>query len=158
MPRLFTQYLENLKQSSKGDLNAKASDRGRERGRDGRDRGRDGRNDRGRRDSTRREDKFSKNDRFERRKDRDDKRGSHEENMDRFYVSIGRDDELQKADVLKIICDASGVRSRFIGKIQMFGKHTLVDVDRAKSGGFPNAFDGLRFNGRKLKVSLDNPS
>jgi ATP-dependent RNA helicase DeaD len=158
--KIFTQYLENLQQSSNGDLNAKGSDRGRERGRD---RDRDGRgdrgNDRGRRDSSRREDKFGKSDRFERRKDRDDKRGSsHEEDMDRFYVSIGRDDELQKADILKIVCDASGVRSRFIGKIQMFGKHTLIDVDRAKSGGFPNSFNGLRFNGRKLKVSLDNPS
>ena len=82
--------------------------------------------------------------------------GSHEEDMDRFYVSIGRDDELEKADVLKIVCDASGVRSKYIGKIQMYGKHTLVDVSKEKSKGFSDAFQGLRFNGRRLKVSLDN--
>jgi len=160
--KIFTQYLANLKQESKGDLNAKASDRGRER--DGRnDRGRDrdrGRNDRTSRDSSRREDKFTKGDRFEKRKDfsSGSKSSGTEENMDRFYVSIGRDDELVKADILKIVCDASGVRSRFIGKIQMFGKHTLIDVDTTKSQNFPKSFDGLRFNGRKLKVSLDNPS
>lgn len=171
--KIFTQYLANLKQESKGDLNAKSSDRGRERGRDsgGRDRDSGGRSDRGRRDSSRREDKYGKNDSFERRKDRDNRdssnrdnrtsssrEGSHDDNMDRFYVSIGREDELQKADILKIVCDASGVRSRFIGKIQLYGKHTLIDVDKTKSQNFPGKFDGLRFNGRKLKVSLDNPS
>lgn len=154
--KIFTQYLANLKQESNGDLNARGNDRGDRNDRN--DRGR--RNDRSSRDSSRREDKFGKNDRNDRgrRNDRDSGSSSHEENMDRFYVSIGRDDELQKADILKIVCDASGVRSRFIGKIQMFGKHTLVDIDKTKSQNFPGKFDGLRFNGRKLKVSLDNPS
>ena len=38
----------------------------------------------------------------------------------------------------------------------MYGKHTLVDVSKEKSKGFSDAFQGLRFNGRRLKVSLDN--
>ncbi|MEZ4722706.1 MAG: DEAD/DEAH box helicase [Flavobacteriales bacterium] len=155
--KMFTQAMTNLKKEDKGDLNVSASDKRKQtndagdRGKNRRERG--DRNDRG-------------NDRG-RDRGRDRERGierdagrqaqSHEENMDRFYVSIGKDDELQKSDVLKIICDASGVRSRFIGKIQMFGKHSLIDVDRSKSGGFANSFEGLRFNGRRLKVSMDNP-
>ena len=157
--KFFTQAMAAVKnEGGMGDLNARASDRS--------ERPERGRRDGGRFESKRNDDRRSKSksDRFERNDRKRDRGasnagqgGSHDENMDRFYVSIGRDDELQKADVLKIICDASGVRSRFIGKIQMFGKHTLVDVDKSKSGNFPSSFEGLRFNGRKLKVSLDNP-
>lgn len=150
LTKVFTQQMTRMKRENKGDLNAKA-----QKGREGEGR------DRGRRDSKRREGKSLRGN----RQDRDERRtggkrsmGSHEDNMDRFYVSIGRDDELEKSDVLKIVCDASGVRSKYIGRIQMYGKHTLVDVEKAKSGGFAQAFQGLRFNGRRLKVSLDNPS
>lgn len=154
LAKMFTESMATIQKERGGDLNAKASDK--DRGRDsGRDRGRDRSRERGRRDRDGRGDRNDRGDRNP-RNDRGGRMGSHEEDMDRFYVSIGRDDELEKADVLKIVCDASGVRSKYIGKIQMYGKHTLVDVSKEKSKGFSDAFQGLRFNGRRLKVSLDN--
>jgi ATP-dependent RNA helicase DeaD len=169
--KFFTQTISGLKKEG-GNVNAERSDRrddhgGREdRGRrtDDRRSGGDrfGRSDRGPRsdrgDRPERSDRPERFDRPERTPRGDKDGGSHEENMERFYISIGKDDEVEKADMLKIICDASGVRSRHIGKIQMFQKHTVFDVEQAKISGFVEAFDGLRFNGRKLKVSVDSPS
>lgn len=172
--KFFTQSLSGLQRDGyAGDLNASSSDRGGREDRGGRGDRRDSfrserggrddrkRSDRGDRDRGR-DDRRSKNDRFE-RNDRGPRKpqgasGSHEENMERYSISIGKADELQKSDMLKIICDASGVRSRHIGKIQMFDTHTLFDVSSDRSKGLKDAFDGLRFNGRKLTVSKDGAS
>lgn len=75
--------------------------------------------------------------------------------MQRFSINLGIGDRLQKGDLLKIICDASGVRSKHIGKIQMFKKHSTFDVSDAKSKSLNKAFKGLHYNGRKIQVNVD---
>lgn len=135
LAKLFTQNMQGLKKKG-SDLNAYDSG-----------------NDRGPRDTGR-----GRNDRNDRKRGKERSKpgkGGIEENMHRFYVNIGKDDQIQKGDLLKIVCDASGVRSRFIGKIQMFGRHSLIDVDQSKSKGFDQAFNGLKFNGRRFKVSQE---
>lgn len=134
LAKWFTQSMQGLKKQGQ-DLNAY------EKG--DRSEGRSDRSDRGDRKG-----KKGKNQRQARN-------GGMEEGMHRFYVNIGKDDNIQKGDLLKIVCDASGVRSRFIGRIQMFNRHSLVDVDESKSRGFDEAFKGLKFNGRRFKVSRE---
>lgn len=124
----------------------------------GRDRERNDRNDRGERRD--RNDRGRGDFKGERGRDKDrkggKKQGGKEEGMTTFYVNIGKGDQLEKGELLKLMCDASGVRSRFVGRIQMFKAHSLIDVKDEKTKGFEAAFKGLQFKGRKIKVSLDS--
>lgn len=76
-----------------------------------------------------------------------------EEGMDTFEINLGKADQLRKGDLLKIVCDTSGVRSKHIGRIHMGPKSSRIDVKTDRSQGFMKAFKGLRFKGRPIKVS-----
>ncbi|HAQ71721.1 DEAD/DEAH box helicase [Salibacteraceae bacterium] len=150
--KYITGVMERVRVEKGGDLNATAGgsrdDRGGDRG--GRnDRGRDDRSgDRGRPNVRgRREDRSGDGDRtFNKRV------GGKEENMKTFEINLGKGDELNKGDLLKIICDTTGVRSQYIGRIDMFGDNAKFDIEVAKADGVQPAFKGLRFKGRAIKV------
>jgi len=136
--KYITMSLSNISSTADVDLNAPVSKRKeaeRNKGKRGdrrSDRGRD--RDRGDRPSSR------------------TNRGS-DENMKRFSINIGKDDRLQKGDLLRIICDTTGVRSKHIGRIEMYRDNATFDVDGASADGVEASFKGLRFKGRSLKVS-----
>ncbi len=85
-------------------------------------------------------------------KGRRDEHGG-EEGMDSFHINLGRKDRIQTGDLLKIICDTTGVRSKHIGRINMQNDGAYFDVKTDRSAGVPDAFKGLRFKGRPIKVS-----
>jgi len=78
--------------------------------------------------------------------------GSVEKGMQRFSVNLGKADKLRKGDLLRILCDSSGVRSKYIGRIDMQGQQSYIDVKEQKSGSFARSLDGLQFKGRKIRV------
>lgn len=90
------------------------------------------------------------------RKSKDGKTGKDryekEEGMLSFSINLGRKDRLQAGDLLKIICDTTGVRSKHIGRIQLQPDKAIFDVEEDKAKGVPEAFKGLRFKGRPIKV------
>ena len=79
-------------------------------------------------------------------------RNESEEGMLSFSINLGRKDRLQTGDLLKIICDTTGVRSKHIGRIQLQPDKAIFDVNEDKANGIPEAFKGLRFKGRPIKV------
>ena len=84
----------------------------------------DGKSDRGRdRDGGR------DRDREKGKKGKRDDRG-REEGMDTFEINLGKGDQIEKGDLLKIICDITGVRSKFI-RPHLYGQGR-VEVRRAK--------------------------
>jgi ATP-dependent RNA helicase DeaD len=76
-----------------------------------------------------------------------------EEGMDSFHINLGKKDQLRTGDLLKIICDTTGVRSKHIGRINLQNDGAYFDVKTDRSAGVPDAFKGLRFKGRPIKVS-----
>ena len=78
--------------------------------------------------------------------------------MTTFFINLGKGDDLEKGELLKIVCDSSGIRSRSIGRIQMFNQHSLFDVKDDKARGLEAGFKGLQFKGRRIKVNPDKPS
>ena len=80
------------------------------------------------------------------------RRGNVERGMQRFSVNLGKMDRLNKGDLLKILCDTSGVRSKYIGRIDMQRQQSFVDVKEQKSAAFAKGFEGLQFKGRKIRV------
>lgn len=81
--------------------------------------------------------------------------GGKEEGMMRFSVNLGKEDQLRKGDLLKILCDTSGVRSKHIGRINMEGQQSFIDISEDKSSSFSRAFEGLQFKGRKVQVKKE---
>lgn len=173
LAKFITKSMVNVKVDG-GNVNADESRRKDERDRKGgmRDaknhKGRSDRDDRGGRDRGDRKDRGERrgrNDRGERSSDRGDRRdaprsGSRsggEEGMTTYFINLGKGDDLEKGELLKIICDSSGLRSRFVGRIQMFNQHSLFDVKDEKSRGLEAGFNGLQFKGRRIKVNPDKP-
>ncbi|MDP4964763.1 MAG: DbpA RNA binding domain-containing protein, partial [Salibacteraceae bacterium] len=112
-------------------------------------------------------DRKDRNERVERSSDRGDRKdaprtgsrsGGGEEGMTTYFINLGKGDDLEKGELLKIICDSSGLRSRFVGRIQMFNQHSLFDVKEDKSKGLEAGFNGLQFKGRRIKVNPDKPA
>jgi ATP-dependent RNA helicase DeaD len=133
LAKFVTRILEQVSLDEVGDLNAPDKP---ERGKSG--------------------DKRKKDGKVEKSGDRKKgKRGEsgREEGMQTFEINLGKGDRLEKGDLLKIICDATGVRSKHIGKIFMFKSGAKFDVAQDKSKGVTAAFQGLRFKGRSIKVT-----
>ncbi len=150
--KYITGVMERVRVEKGGDLNASAGgsrdDRGR---RSDRDRGRSDRSDRGRPNVRgRREDRGGREGNYD--KPFNKRVGGKEENMKTFEINLGKGDELNKGDLLKIICDTTGVRSKYIGRIDMFGDKAKFDIEVAKADSIQPAFKGLRFKGRAIKV------
>jgi ATP-dependent RNA helicase DeaD len=149
--KFITGVMEKARVEKGGDLNASSSssrdDRG-DRGRRNDRGGRSDRSDRGRPNVRER--------RSERTKDFDkpfNKRvDGKEENMKTFEINLGKGDELNKGDLLKIICDTTGIRSKHIGRIDIFGDKAKFDIEITKADSVQPAFKGLRFKGRSIKV------
>ena len=103
--------------------------------------------DRGGRDHFGRERK----DRNERRRGKDGK----EPGMDTFFINVGSIDKVSKGELLRMVCDVSGLRGKDIGAIRVMKNHAIFDVKEAKSKGLEKKFKGLEFEGRKIRMNKE---
>lgn len=76
-----------------------------------------------------------------------------EENMRSFRINIGKKDQIRTGDLLKIICDATGVRSKYIGRINLQKEVAFFDVQSDKAQRIPESFSGVKYKGRQVKVA-----
>ncbi|HLV40964.1 MAG TPA: DEAD/DEAH box helicase, partial [Brumimicrobium sp.] len=106
-----------------GDLNAKASDRG------GDDRG----SDRGRRESRGR-------------------RSETDENKQRFFVNLGDKDGLNPGGLLRVICDATGLKSDTIGRIDIMPAFSFFDADKSDAEKILAQVQGADFEGKSMNI------
>ncbi|HZH86003.1 MAG TPA: DEAD/DEAH box helicase [Brumimicrobium sp.] len=120
----FNRFLDYYKKA--GDLNAKASDRG------GDDRGSDRGRDRGERSSRG-------------RRDTDD-------NKQRFFVSLGEKDGLNPGGLLRVICDATGLKSDTIGRIDIMPAFSFFDADKTDADKILAQVHGADFEGKSMNI------
>ncbi|WP_107040155.1 DEAD/DEAH box helicase [Brumimicrobium mesophilum] len=123
----FNRFLDYYKKA--GDLNAKASDRGGD-DRGGDDRGADRGRDRGR--------------------SRD--RGRTDENKQRFFVSLGDKDGLNPGGLLRVICDATGLKSDTIGRIDIMPAFSFFDADKSDAEKILAQVNGADFEGKSMNI------
>ncbi len=81
-----------------------------------------------------------------------------DENMKTFFINIGRVDHFNPGQLLRLICDTTGIKSQFIGRINLQQKHTFFDVDEGLSGKVVPAFRGYKLDGREIRVNRDDNS
>ncbi|ARK13723.2 DEAD/DEAH box helicase [Fibrivirga algicola] len=77
-----------------------------------------------------------------------------EPNMTRLSVSIGRRDYVRPGDLVGAIAGESGIPGSSIGSIDIFDKHTFVDVPNDVANRVVQAMDGNNIKGRQVNVEI----
>ena len=72
--------------------------------------------------------------------------------MIRFMMNIGKKEHVNKANLLRFICDEAGLSKRQIGTIEIQGRRSYFEVHSSAAEGLPAKFKHIDVNGRLLKV------
>ena len=72
----------------------------------------------------------------------------------RLFINLGSVDEFTRGDMLGLICDASGISGKSIGKIDMKGVFTFFEVQDADAKKVFDGFQGTEYNGRAVRVEV----
>ncbi|AQG80101.1 DEAD/DEAH box helicase [Spirosoma montaniterrae] len=141
----------------RGRFGDRAEGRGRFGDRDDRGRGND--RDQGRFGRSEGADRPRFGDREDRRggdRDRNEKRAPREReaNMTRLMVSIGRRDFVRPGDIVGAIAGEANIPGNTIGSIDIFDKHTYVDVPKDVANRVVDAMEGNTIKGRRVNVEI----
>jgi ATP-dependent RNA helicase DeaD len=73
---------------------------------------------------------------------------------DRYFINLGKMDNLEKADLLEMLDECCGVSKKHIGKIDIKGAYSFFEVDKEKSEAIVSGLTGVEFEGRQVRVEL----
>lgn len=79
-------------------------------------------------------------------------RGRTDENKQRFFVSLGEKDGLNPGGLLRVICDATGLKSETIGRIDIMPAFSFFDADKADTDKILAQVHGADFEGKSMNV------
>lgn len=95
----------------------------------------------------------------------DGKRTSGEEGEDRyvtgsrFFINLGKMDGLEKAQMLELLDDITGLEKKDIGKIDLKGAYSFFEVESEAADKVLKGFQGgVEYQGRQVRVELTNDS
>jgi ATP-dependent RNA helicase DeaD len=72
----------------------------------------------------------------------------------RFFINLGKMDNLEKADMLEMLDDCCGVGKKFVGKIDIKGAYSFFEIEKEKSDAILQGFKGVEYQGRAVRVEL----
>ena len=73
---------------------------------------------------------------------------------DRYFINLGKMDDLDVSTLLELLDDCCGVTKKSIGKIDLKGAYSFFEVDKEKSADIMKGFQGIEFAGRAVRVEL----
>lgn len=79
-------------------------------------------------------------------------RRSDDENKQRFFVSLGKKDGLNPGGLLRVICDATNIKSDKIGRIDIMPAFSFFDADKQDTDKILSALKGANFEGKSMSV------
>lgn len=74
--------------------------------------------------------------------------------MKRLWLNVGRMDRIQPKDIVGCILGESGVPPVSVGRVQLFERHSLVDVSMSFESQILEALNRTAVRGRKLKAKI----
>jgi ATP-dependent RNA helicase DeaD len=111
-----------------------------------------------RRDRGDRNERSGGGDRFERRDRGDGGSMAPQSGYDRFFINIGFLDNINKGDLLKLVCDNTNIRGGNIGRIDMKDKFAFFEVESQYKKSILDNLKNINMNGRELRVDLAGAS
>ncbi|MBK5277437.1 MAG: DbpA RNA binding domain-containing protein, partial [Bacteroidia bacterium] len=81
-------------------------------------------------------------------------RGAVSTTSDRVFINVGKMDGLDPGSLLGLICDFGEVNKAQVGKIDLKGAYSFVEIDKAFTQKVMQGFDGVEVRGRKVRLEL----
>ena len=97
----------------------------------------------------------SKDERSDRKNDRPSR--AKEEGKTRFFVNLGRRDGLNPGAMVRIICDATGLKSKSLGRIDIMTSFSFIEADEEHTQKILKLVDGYEFEGHKVSIEVTAP-
>ena len=72
---------------------------------------------------------------------------------DRFFINLGKKDQLNKNDLIRLISREAGISEKYIGLVTMDRLHSFFEVDKKHSKTIEKKFKTLNHKGRALRVN-----
>ncbi|MFM7643687.1 MAG: DEAD/DEAH box helicase [Sphingomonadales bacterium] len=82
---------------------------------------------------------------------------AREEGKTRFFVNLGRRDGLNPGAMVRIICDATGLKSKSLGRIDIMTSFSFVEADDEHTQKILKLVDGYEFEGHKVSIEVTSP-
>ncbi len=76
-----------------------------------------------------------------------------EEGMDRYRIEVGHNHDVQPGNIVGAIANEAGMDSQYIGRINIFDDHSLVDLPEGMPKEVFNLLKNVWVSGQKLKIS-----
>ena len=90
-------------------------------------------------------DRFGERGKGERRRD---------ENKTRFFVNLGKRDGLNVGGLLRVVCDATGLKSGNVGRIDIMASFSFFDTDNEHVDKVIKKLNGAQFEGHNISVEV----
>lgn len=94
--------------------------------------------------------------RGERDRDRDKGRREREEGKTRFFVNIGKRDGLNPGALLRVVCDATGLKSDKIGRIDLNASFSFFEADEEYTERILRNVNGQNFEGHDVSIEVSS--
>lgn len=82
-------------------------------------------------------------------------RGRGDEGMQRYFINVGRIDNMNTGSLLRFVCDNSGLSSKDIGRISLEQKHAYIDIHESAAGK-AQSLNTVKIDGRELRINRDS--
>ncbi|MFR7993045.1 MAG: DbpA RNA binding domain-containing protein, partial [Lachnospiraceae bacterium] len=77
-------------------------------------------------------------------------------NATRLFLNIGKMDQIRKKNIADLFRDRGRIPARKIRKMELLDKFSFIDVSSDCANKCVKNLNGIRLNGRKLKVEIAN--
>ena len=96
-----------------------------------------------------------KGDEREERSSRRRERGNDTESgKTRFFVSIGRRDGLNPGGLLRLVCDATGLKSTNVGRIDIMTSYSFFEADNEYAENILKRVNGSNYEGHEVSIEV----
>lgn len=85
---------------------------------------------------------------------RSSRREGTDKDKQRFFVSLGDKDGMNPGALLRLICDATGLKSDAIGRIDILPAFSFFDADKDKAQLIVRETKGLDYDGKRFSIEL----
>ncbi|PWV51855.1 DEAD/DEAH box helicase [Chitinophaga sp. S165] len=81
-------------------------------------------------------------------------RRSNNGKFTRLFINLGSVDDFTRGDMLRYLCDTSGVRGNKIGRIDLKGVYSFFEVENDVVAKFQEVFKKAEYNGRSVRIEM----
>ncbi len=79
-------------------------------------------------------------------------RGSGNSDYTRLFINVGSVDEFTRGDLLGFVCNNGKISGKSVGKIDLKGVFSFVEVENASAEELLANFKNVEFNGREVRI------